>query len=221
MVLATNAAGGTLTWKDRRQLHMQIPSSRCRSAKIGYGLGIDTAILRTSRALHEEAETFLYQLHEFDFSSDVFAIIPFLRCLSHNARQNISCLTVYLLLSEVICARPQGPWGLTYLGRPNTLDWGLACSYIACHVRLREFAFHIEGETPEDFQHLRWVQDMVQIKRLQKLTYYEHKNINWQEELDFLRTEDEDRLTTGISDQNQALLSYLRSQMLEAPPTRC
>lgn len=208
-------------WKDRGRLHLQTPSSKCRSAKIGTGMGINTAILRTSRALYEEAETFLYQLHEFDFQNDIFSVVTFLRSLSHNARQNLLCLTMYLLPLQVIHVERPGSLSLSYLGRPNVLDWGLACSYIRCHVRLREFAFHIESETPEDFQHLCWVQDMVQIKGLQKLTYYERKNKNWLEEFDHLRTENEDRLTTGISDRTQALLLYLGSQMLEAPTTRC
>ena len=202
-------------WKERMQIHLQNLSSRCRSAKIGYGMGINTAILRTSRALHEEAETFLYRLHEFDFSNDVFGVVPFLGTLSHNARQNLSCLTMYLLPSNCISGL-----GVSFFCRPNILDWGLACSYIGSHLRLRHFAFNIAGEAPEDFQHLRWVQGMLQITGLEKLTYYEHKIKNWHDK-DCLRTEDEDRVTTGISDRKEALLSYLRSQMLQASATRC
>lgn len=179
-------------------------------------MGINTAILRTSRALHKEAEAFLYQLHEFDFHNDVFGVIPFLQSLSHHARHNISCITMYLTHADVLRVGD-----LLYLTRPNIFEWGLACSYIAQNARLREFAFHLQSGAPEGFQNLSWVQDTAQIKGLRKLTYYECKDYRCEDRLDHLRTEDGDRLTTGISDRNQALLTYLRSQMLDAPTTHC
>ena len=210
MVVAIGATGGAYS----SQLHLQNLRVKYRSAKIGYGMGISTAILRTSRALHKEAETFLYRLHELDFHAEISVVIPFLRSLSNNARQNISCLTMDLV--NTACTRPGRFIGLC---RPNLFDWGLVCSYIGCHVRLREFAFHIESEAPEDFQDLGWIHDMVQIKGLQKLTYYERKEKNGYEELEYLGREDEDRLTTVVSDKIQGLLSYLRPRMLKAPTT--
>ena len=144
-----------------------------RSARVGQGMGIDTAILRTSRAVHEEAEALLYQLHEFDFYIDIFAVVPFLRSISHNARQNISCITMYLqYLGGERIGRP-GPLGGHVLCKENLTDWAPVCSYIAQNVCLREFAFNMQHEAPEDFQQCSWVLAMAQIKGLQKLTYYE------------------------------------------------
>ncbi len=197
------------------------PSLNFRSARVGRGLGINTAILRTSHATHKEAEAILYQLHEFDFYIGVFAVVPFLRSISHNARQNISCLTMYLhYLSENMDGH-LGPLGVQALFRENLTDWSPACAYIAQNVRLREFAFHMQFEARKEFQHLPWVQAMAQIKGLWKLTYYNCNDAYYTEAHAKLGAEDQDRLTTGISVRNQALLSYLRSQILASTTTRC
>lgn len=181
---------------------------------------INTAILRTSKAIHDEAENFLYQLHEFDFTHDVSRVVPFLQSLSDEARQNVSRLTVHLINAYVISVGPPGQprLGGSAIVRANTPDWGQACSYIAHNVRLRELAFRLESEVSEDFQSLPWVQNMVQIKGLRMLTYYERY---WQGQREHWRISDEDRSTTDTSDRNQALLSYLRSHMLKVPTKRC
>ena len=184
-------------------------------------MGINTAILRTSRAVHEEAEDSLYQLHEFDSLVGIFAVIPFLRSISLNARQNMSCHTMYLqdFFGERI--EPPSLLGIHALFNENLTDWALVCSYIAQNVRLCEFAFNMQHEAPEDFQQCSWVRAMAQIKGLQKLTCYECNQEPWRDALARLGPEEQDRITTGISVRNQALLSYLRPQMLAPAATHC
>lgn len=206
---------------DKTHPHWQNPRSHFRSVRIAEGMGINTAILRTSHALHEEAEPFLYQSHEFDFYVDVFGVVPFFRSLSHIARQNIRCLTIHLHHKNGTLNGPNSPLGLVATSRYNLLDWGPACAYIAQNVRLREIMFHTEEEAPEDFQQLSWVQDLTRIKGLRKLTYYELKKPVSLENIDKMGPEDYDRLTTGISVRNQALVTYLKSQMLGFPSTTC
>lgn len=226
--------GAALLHGDKCHPHLQKSCFRVRSARVGCGKGINTAILRSSRALHEEAEPFLYQLHEFDFSVDVFGVVSFLRSVSHNARQNISCLTMYLnmYLNEDIADSPHSS-ELKATSRFNLLHWGLTCSYVAQNVRLRELAFELSEEASDNFRHLSWVQDMAQIKGLRKLTFYEytvgschwwcensgpeHKN---RQACEKLGREDKDRTTTGISVRNRALLAYLESEMLASANTR-
>ncbi len=72
----------------------------------------------------------------------------------------------------------------------------------------------MQFEAREDFQHLPWVQAVAQSKGLWKLTYYNCNDAYYTEAHAKLGPEDQDWLTTGISVRNQALLSYLRSQML-------
>lgn len=232
---------GSEWWVPKKYPDWENPILRFRSGSIGQGMGISVAILRTSRTIHEEAEAILYQLHEFDFEDEVFAVAPFFRSISHNARQNISCITMHVhdfLGNRITGGNPDGRADAN--PRDNKQHWGPACSYIAQNVRLRELAFHInitemasltnrstgspwefyECEPPKDFQNLSWVQDMTQIKDLWSLTYYnevhDHDSI---EERAELGPEDQDRLTTGVSAPKQELLSYLKSQMLTSPAT--
>ena len=72
-------------------------------------------------------------------------------------------------------------------------------------------------EAIDEFQHLSWVQDMVQIKGRRKLTYYPTGNEFCLEEAATLGPEDKDRRTTGVRGRHGALMSCLRWQMLESP----
>ena len=182
-----------------------------RSGWEGQGMGITTNLLQASRAIHEEAEALLYQLHEFDFYLDVYGVFPFLRSLSHNARQNISCLTMYV--------HDNSRTWIGALAPSASARFSFTCAYIAQNVRLREFAFYTEQWPSEDFRNLSWIQDMAQIKGIQKLTYYEAKHL-WRKAVGTLGIIDQDPFTAGVSVRNQKLLSNLYSEMLASSCTR-
>ena len=182
-----------------------------RSGWKGQGMGITTNLLQTSRAIHEEAEALLYQLHEFDFYLDVFCVVPFLRSISHNARQNISCLTMYVHDDS---ADWDGALGLSYPSR-----FSFTCAYIAQNVRLREFAFYTVWKPSEDFRRIAWIQDLTQIKGIQQLTYYDAKFL-WRKAVGALGVVDQDHpFTAGVSMRNQELLLKLYSEMMASPST--
>lgn len=217
--------GGAPWYGDRFHPHWQKPSFKIRSERVGFGMGISTAILRTSRSVHEEAESCLYQLHEFDFSTGVFGVVPFLRSISHSARQNISCLAMFLYNMNLDIGDTSEPMSteqtMMYNMLYNVFDWGPTCSYIAKNVRLREFAFGLLWEAPKDFRQLSWVQDMAQIKGLRTLTYDGHTGGVYHEfceksDLQYKGCEACEKL----GPDSQALLAYLESEMLASAATR-
>lgn len=81
--------------------------------------------------MRHEAIHVLYQLHTFDFTKHVGGIVPFLRSLPEETRQNLRGIAMELRdkrQPDQCCGGLDDAWGT---GPDNQAAWGRACSYIA------------------------------------------------------------------------------------------
>lgn len=117
---------------------------------------IDVGLLTANRLLNTEAVAVLYQLRTFDFGNNLGYLVRFLRGLSEHARRNVRGIAM-----ELRC-------GPDVKGRDNAAAWGKACTYIHDNVNVKELTIFINIKITEEFKSLKWVKDLIKIK---KLTY--------------------------------------------------
>lgn len=142
-----------------------------------YGKDITTGLLLVSKDVYAETVPRLYHGRTFDFGIDVFGIVPFLRQMTPLARQHVR--EIHMEFYTLPTHRPQGPnnqrhWHV----RENAQDWTEACAYIADHLQLKKLSINVDmkfskpTDPPVDLRQLHWVQDLVQIRELQRLSHY-------------------------------------------------
>ncbi|KAI9789204.1 MAG: hypothetical protein M1833_002452 [Piccolia ochrophora] len=197
-------------WGDRVHPHWRNPQSMFH-ADGAKGMRIDVTLLRVNRQIFDEAEPVLYQCHDFDFCSHIFAAIPFLQSLTERARQNIAGARIVLLrgpspskeVFEKLFTRELAN------ANDNDCDWSELCTYIQEHLRLRELQFTVAGSLNRDFQDEFWVKDLVRIRGLQKLSWVSKGERTYAVDNRWAK---EDMLP--LRRRIDALLAYLRSEML-------
>ena len=131
-------------------------------------LHIDVDLLRTCRQVFDEAESRLYASHHFDFRVEPSCIVPFLQSLSHRGRQSIQSITL-----QYILYRPSWSDQVRNQFELDSDGWNLGCTYISENLRLREVNFDVSLEgLRTDFKDDTWVQNMIKIKGLQRLSQF-------------------------------------------------
>lgn len=166
---------------NRASPHWENPVSTFQNATPNiYGKDITTGLLLACKSIYTEAIPILYQGRMFDFGVDVFGIVPFLRKMTPLARQNVQNIHMeFYDLPTLVHKR-----GTTTLlrhhwhVRGNTQDWTETCAYITNHLQLKNLSINVNMEVskptdpPVDLPRLKWVQDLVQIRELQQLSYH-------------------------------------------------
>ena len=130
---------------------------------------INVGLLAASRLLNNEAIPVLYQLRTFNFKTDVGGAVRFLRSVSEQARQNLHGIAMEYHDKEerdYCCFPRKAFWGK---GPGNKAAWGKACSYIADNVNVKALSLTINVKVPVHFKTLKWVEDVVKIKKLKSL----------------------------------------------------
>lgn len=130
---------------------------------------INVNLLAASRLLNNEAIPILYQLRTFNFKTDVGSAVRFLRSVSEQGRQNLYGIAMEYHDKEQpdYCCFPSK----TFRGKGpgNTAAWSKACAYIADNVNVKALSLTINVKIPAEFKTLKWVQDVVKIKKLKSL----------------------------------------------------
>ena len=130
---------------------------------------VNVDLLTASRLLNNEAIPVLYQLRTFNFSTDVGSAVRFLRSVPEQGRQNLHGIAMeyHDKQQQDYCCFPQKTFGGK--GPGNKAAWSKACAYIADKVNVKALSLTINVKVPADFKTLKWVQDVVKIKKLKSL----------------------------------------------------
>ena len=130
---------------------------------------INVELLTASRMLNNEAIPVLYQLRTFNFKTDVGSAVRFLRSIPEQGRQNLHGIAMeyHDKQEQDHCCFSRKWFGRK--GPGNKAAWSKACAYIADNVNVRALFFTINVKVPADFKTLKWVQDVVKIKKLKSL----------------------------------------------------
>ena len=130
---------------------------------------VNLGLLTASRLLNNEAIPVLYQLRTFNFKTEVSAAVRFLCTISKQARRNLHGIAMEYHDKEQqdYCCFPQKSFGGK--GPGNKAAWSKACAYIADNVNVKALSLVINVKVPADFKKLKWVQDVVKIKKLKSL----------------------------------------------------
>ena len=130
---------------------------------------INVGILTVNKQLSNEAIAVLYESRTFDFRTHVGGIEPFLRSLSGQARLNLGgiAMELYDKAEPDYCCSIITSWGK---GPGNQFDWTKACAYIAGNISVKRLSITVNVKIPADFKSLKWVRDLVKIRKLRHLT---------------------------------------------------
>lgn len=174
------------------------------------------SLLATNRLVNHEAIHVLYQLHTFDFTKHVGGVVPFLRSLSAEARQNLHGIAMELRdkrQPDHCCGGFVDAWGT---GPDNQAAWGIACSYIAANAKVKELSLTINVKVPKKFQSLKWVKALITIKGLKRLNLQARQHLN-NPVLPRASYKDGSLAATRpcFSEHLVDLFEYLRKEMLE------
>lgn len=130
---------------------------------------VNVDLLVASRLLNNEAIPILYQLRTFNFKTDVGSAVRFLRSVPEQGRRNLHGIAMeyHDKQQQDYCCFPQKTFGGK--GPGNKAAWSKACAYIAGNVNVKALSLTINVKVPADFKTLKWVQDVVKIKKLKSL----------------------------------------------------
>lgn len=175
-------------------------------------------LLAASRLVNNEAIAILYQLRTFDFTTNVGGIVPFLRSVPEQARQNLHGIAMELHDKEqpdYCCGTGREKfWGK---GPGNKAAWSKACAYIGENVNVKALSLTINVKVPADFKALEWVQDLVKIRTLRYLTLDVHQH--WSSGANVIGASFEEGSLKAadhcFSEHLVPLFEYLREEMLE------
>ena len=128
---------------------------------------INVDLLATSRLLNNEAIPVLYQLRTFNFKTDVGGAVRFLRGVPEQGRQSLHGIAMEYHDKEQLdyCCSPK----FRVKGPGNKAAWSKACAYIADNVNVKALSLTINVKIPAEFKTLKWVEDVVKIKKLKSL----------------------------------------------------
>ena len=130
---------------------------------------VNVDLLTASRLLNNEAIPVLYQLRTFNFKTDVGSAVQFLRSVPEQGRQNLHGIAMeyHDKQQQDYCCFPQK----TFEGKGpgNKAAWSKACAYIADNVNVKALSLTINVKVPTNFKRLKWVRDVVKIKKLKSL----------------------------------------------------
>ena len=179
---------------------------------------INVGLLAANRLVNEEAIAVLYQSRTFDFQTHVTGIEPFLRSVSEQARQNLHGIAMELFDNEEpdhCCGRAQREtWGKASGG--NMVAWSKACAYIGEHVNVKALSLTINVKVRADFKTLKWVEDLVTIRRLRFLTLQAKQHFHDARVIRAIYKEGSLTATDGcFSEHLVPLFEYLREEMLD------
>ena len=177
---------------------------------------INVSLLATSRLLNHEAIPVLYQLHTFDFGTNVSTVMPFMCTLSKATRQNLRGISTELHKKsepDYCCGGFDKAWGK---GPDNQAAWGKVCTYIAQNVKIQELCVTTNVKVPAEFKSLKWVKALVKIRGLKRfmLKTYQH----YGDEILIRVSDQEGSLASSracYSEHLEHLFEYLREEMLE------
>lgn len=145
----------------------------------GVSKEINVGLLTADRLLNNEATTVLYGLRIFDFRTNVGGVERFLRNLSEQARLSLGGIAIELhdkAEPDHCCGRGvDRSWGK---GPGNQSAWTKACAYIAESMSLKHLNITINVKIPAEFKSLKWVRDLVKIKKLRHLSLQVEQHYN-------------------------------------------
>ena len=177
---------------------------------------INVSLLATNKLVNHEAVAVLYQMHTFDFATNVRSIVPFMRNLSDETRQNLRGIWMELHNNrepDHCCGGIAGSWGR---GSDNQAAWSKACLFMAENVKMEELNLTINVKISAEFKSLQWVQTLVKIKGLQRLTLQAKQHRD--DEVPIKASYQEGSLAASrpcFSEHLVQLFEYLREEMLE------
>ena len=182
----------------------------------GESKDINVSLLATNRLVNNEAIPVLYQMHTFDFERNVRSIEPFLLNLSDETRQNLR--GIWMELHNIhepdhCCGSIRSSWGS---GSDNQAALMKACFFMAENVKMGELNLTINVKISANFKSLRWVQALIHIKGLQRLTLQAKQHQD--DEVPIRASYQEGSLTASrpcFSEHLVQLFEYLRQEMLE------
>ena len=182
----------------------------------GESKDINVNLLATNRLVNHEAVPVLYQMHTFDFAKNVRSIGPFLLKLSNETRQNLR--GIWMELHDF--QEPDHCCGgiISYRGASsdNLAAWSKACLFMAGNAKMEELNLTINVKISADFRSLGWVQALVRIKGLQRLSLQAKQHSD--DEVSIRASYREGSLAASrpcFSEYLVQLFEYLRGEMLE------
>jgi len=172
------------------------------------------ALLRTNRQVYDEAEPILYQCVCFNFELDVDDGLNFFQRISNRARLNIQPI------SMTLGYQVHWPRNSSWDGLDNLEDWSTMCAYIAENLRLRKLTFDcFYGAVPPNFKDEEWVRSLIKIKGLNSIVQKPTHPIPHLRMYSGKDREGDRYVTKRLIFRLDALLDYLRSEMLERCPS--
>ena len=136
----------------------------------GESKDIDVSLVIASKLVNTEALPILYQSRTFDFATNVRLVMPFLSSLSAEARHHLRGIAMELHTKnepDYCCGGENISYGK---GLDNQGAWVKACSYIGQSVKVKELTVTVNVKIPAEFKSLKWVEALVNIKSLKRLT---------------------------------------------------
>ena len=180
---------------------------------------INVNLLAASRLLNNEAIPVLYQLRTFNFKTDVGGAVRFLRGVPEQGRQNLHGIAMEYYDKEQpdYCCFPSKTFRSK--GPGNTAAWSKACAYIAENVNVKALSLTINVKVPAEFKTLKWVEDLVKIKKLKSLVVKVSQHEHGCECVIRASCKGGTLLATDpcLSEYLVPLFEYLREEMLEEP----
>lgn len=179
-----------------------------------YEHGSTVTILRVNRQVFHEAEPILYQSRSFDFAYKPQRGLDFLQGISKRARLSIRCINMDFGFHPVLVKNDN--WNIP----PYYEEWDAACAYISDNLSIKELSFDCySAAVPADFRNVHWVNGLVRIRGLKKLSQKPRHLPLMRHYVDNCSGYDHspDKVTQA---RMSGLLKYLRSEMLEAGAAR-
>ena len=136
----------------------------------GESKDIDVSLLIANKSVNREALPILYQSRTFDFTTNVWVVMPFLSSLSAEARHHLKGISMELHTKrepDYCCGGYNKCYGK---GLDNQRAWNKACVYIGQSVKVKELTVTVNVKIPAEFKSLSWVKALVNIKSLKHLT---------------------------------------------------
>ena len=177
---------------------------------------INVSLLATNKLVNHEAVPVLYQMHTFDFATNVRSIVPFLRNLSDETRQNLRGVWMELHNSQEPDHCCGGIGGSRVRGSDNQGAWLKACSFMGQNVKMEELNLTINVKILKDFKSLKWVQALINIRGLRRLTLEAKQHPD--DEVPIRASYEEGSLAASrpcFSEHMIEFFEYLREEMLE------
>lgn len=126
-------------------------------------------ILFTNQQLHTEFKPVLYQSCTFEFGLELARGLYFLQKLSESARLNIRSIGMIQAVpwtSPEVCE-----FELDERNMCRKMQWTAMCNYASKNLKLRHLVIDsVVISVPKNFTNVGWVQDLIQIRGLQRLS---------------------------------------------------